>query len=57
MSAPLKNIPYKTHTGHKLTPQEASFIDAFMVHKNGSQAVIEAGYRSMTPNTLKIYSI
>ena len=29
MSAPLKNIPLVTHTGHKLTPQEASFIDAF----------------------------
>ena len=49
MSAPLKNIPLVTHTGHKLTPQEASFIDAFMVHKNGSQAVIEAGYRSKRP--------
>lgn len=49
MSAPLKNLPYKTYTGHKLTPQEASFIDAFMVHKNGSQAVIEAGYRSKRP--------
>lgn len=49
MSTPLKNLPYKTYTGHKLTPQEASFIDAFMVHKNGSQAVIEAGYRSKRP--------
>ena len=49
MSAPLKNIPLVTHTDHKLTPQEASFIDAFMVHKNGSQAVIEAGYRSKRP--------
>lgn len=57
MSTPLKNLPYTTHTGHKLTPQEASFIDAWMVHKNGSQAVIEAGYSSITPNTLEIYSI
>lgn len=51
MSTPLKNLPYKTHTGHKLTPQEASFIDAFMEHKNGSQAVIDAGYRSKAPST------
>lgn len=51
MSTPLKNLPYTTHTGHKLTPQEASFIDAFMEHKNGSQAVIDAGYRSKAPST------
>lgn len=49
MSNPLKNIPYKTHTGHTLTPQENAFIKAFLVHKNGSKAVVEAGYHSKRP--------
>lgn len=53
MSTPLKNIPLLTHTGHKLTPQEDSFITAFMQHKNGSQAVIDAGYRSKAPSAYK----
>lgn len=49
MSAPSKNISYYTNSGHTLTPQEASFIDAYLVHKNGSQAVRDAGYRSKRP--------
>ena len=51
MSAPSKNISYYTNSGHTLTPQEASFIDAYLVHKNGSQAVRDAGYRSKRPGT------
>lgn len=50
MSSPLVAIPYKTNTGHTLTPQENAFIAAFIVSKNASQAVIEAGYKSKRPS-------
>jgi phage terminase small subunit len=49
MSTPLATLPYQTHTGHKLTPQEYAFISAFVKCKNGSQAVREAGYNNKRP--------
>ena len=49
MSTPSAVIKYKTHSGHPLTPQENAFIKEYLVHKNGSKAVIEAGYRSKRP--------
>ena len=50
MSTPAKALNLYTHTGEKLTPQEAAFISAYMVHKNATQAVIEAGYRNKAPD-------
>jgi phage terminase small subunit len=49
MSTPLKALPYTTHTGHTLTPQELAFITSFIVCKNAAQAVREAGYKSKSP--------
>jgi len=49
MSSPLATIPIYTNTGHKLTPLEQAFISAFIVCKNVSQAVREAGYKSKRP--------
>jgi phage terminase small subunit len=37
----------KTHT---LTPLEQAFISAYVISKNGAQAVIEAGYKSKRPS-------
>lgn len=45
MSVPCTNIPLITNTGHKLTPQEAAFIASYVVCKNATQAVAEAGYK------------
>lgn len=50
MSTPAKALNLYTHTGKKLTPQEAAFISAYLVHKNATQAVIEAGYSSKAPD-------
>lgn len=50
MAQPLSNIPIYTNTGHTLTPLEQAFISAFLVCKNATQAVIEAGYKSKTPS-------
>jgi phage terminase small subunit len=49
MAQPLANIPIYTNTGHTLTPLEQAFISAFMVCKNVSQAVREAGYKAKRP--------
>lgn len=49
MSTPISVLPYKTYTGHTLTPQEYSFINSFVLNKNASQAVIAAGYKSKAP--------
>lgn len=49
MSKPAVNIDTFTHTGRRITPQEAMFIAAYMVHKNGSEAVREAGYKTKRP--------
>lgn len=47
---PLSNVPILTNTGHKLTALEQAFINCYIVSKNATQAVIEAGYRSKTPS-------
>jgi len=49
MAQPLVNIPIYTNSGHTLTPLEQAFISAFIVCKNVSQAVREAGYKSKRP--------
>lgn len=54
MATPLKNIPLKTYTGHTLTPLEQAFISSFMITKNGSQAVIDAGYKCKRPESYAI---
>lgn len=41
---------FSTHSGHPLTPQEAKFIDEYIVSGNGRQSVIEAGYKSKSPS-------
>ena len=49
MSYPIRDISYTTHTGHTLTNLEYAFIQAFILHKNGSLAVKEAGYKCKRP--------
>lgn len=49
MSSPRKQLQYRTYTGHPLTPQEEAFINAYIKTKNGTQSVIEAGYKSKNP--------
>ena len=51
MAQALANIPIYTNTGHTLTPLEQAFISAFIVCKNVSQAVREAGYKAKNPNS------
>lgn len=38
------NNPLLTHSGHRLTVKEASFIDEYIISGVGSQAVEKAGY-------------
>lgn len=45
MAYPIKAIPYITNSGYTLTPLENAFIASYIVHKNATQAVLEAGYR------------
>lgn len=40
---------YKTHDGHKLTVQEAKFIDEYVAYGNARQAIINAGYKTKAP--------
>lgn len=40
---------YSTHDGHRLTVNEAKFIDIYIETGNQRQAVIEAGYKSVNP--------
>ncbi len=40
---------YSTHAGHRLTVNEAKFIDIYIETGNQRQAVIDAGYASKTP--------
>lgn len=44
-----KRESFSTWDGHTLTPQEARFIDEYIVSANGRKSVIEAGYKSNTP--------
>lgn len=44
-------IPIQTiNKKHTLTPLEQAFIASYIVCKNGSQAVREAGYKCKAPN-------
>lgn len=40
-----KPIRYETHTGHKLSPKQAVFIDKYLELGNIRQAAIQAGYK------------
>ena len=51
MATPLVNIPIYTNTGHTLTPLEQAFISAFIVCKNVSEAVRQAGYKCKRPES------
>ena len=52
MSSPAKALPIYTHNNkHTLTPLEQAFISSFMITKNGSQAVIDAGYKCKRPES------
>lgn len=46
---PIANIPILTHTGHTLTALEQAFINCYIISKNASQAVVEAGYKAKKP--------
>jgi phage terminase small subunit len=51
VASPLVNIPIYTKSGHTLTPLEQAFIASYIVCKNGSQAVREAGYKCKRPES------
>ena len=51
MAQALANIPIYTNTGHTLTPLEQAFISSFLICKNVSQAVREAGYKCKRPES------
>ena len=42
-------VKYQTFNGHKLTQQEAQFIDLYIETGNQRQSVIEAGYSTKAP--------
>lgn len=44
-----KHTSYATNDGHKLTPNEAKFIDLYIETGNARQSVIEAGYQTKSP--------
>jgi phage terminase small subunit len=46
---PYNRVKYTTFNGHKLTPQEAQFIDLYIETGNQRQSVIEAGYHTKAP--------
>lgn len=48
----ITNIDITTHTGENLTVKEKAFIDSFVVCKNATQAVVEAGYKHKNPRVL-----
>lgn len=48
-STPKERQQFTTHTGHKLTPKEAKFIDEYIKTGNGLKSVVEAGYTSKNP--------
>lgn len=47
---PIVNIPILTHKGHRLTALEQAFISCYIISKNASQAVVEAGYKAKKPD-------
>ena len=44
-----KKTTYATFEGHRLTVQEAKFIDNYIATGNGRQSVIDAGYKTSAP--------
>lgn len=38
-----------THTGYKLTPRQAKFVQLYVETGNGSQSVIDAGFKQKNP--------
>jgi phage terminase small subunit len=44
-----KRVDFATHTGERLTPLQAKFIDKYIETGNGKQSVIEAGYTCKNP--------
>lgn len=40
---------FATHSGERLTPLQAKFIDKYIETGNGKQSVIDAGYNSKNP--------
>lgn len=44
-----REIIYTTHSGHKLTPKEAAFIDLYLETGNQRQSVLDAGYNTRSP--------
>ncbi len=50
MASPQTVLDIHTHNNkHTLTPLEQAFISAYILCKNGSQAVREAGYKVKAP--------
>lgn len=43
--------PLVTHTGHKLTPLEAKFIEEYIVTNNATKSFLSAGSKSKQPRT------
>lgn len=47
--AMITNLDITTANGNKLTVKEKAFIDSFILCKNATQAVVEAGYKHKNP--------
>ena len=45
----VNRVSFATHDGHALTSQEATFIDRYIETGNGTQSVIDAGYKTKHP--------
>lgn len=45
----VNRVSFATHDGHALTSQEATFIDRYIETGNGTQSVIDAGYKTNHP--------
>lgn len=50
LSTKAKRESFSTNTGHSLTPQENEFISKYLELGNTRQAVIQAGYKTNTPD-------
>lgn len=47
---PQRRVTYSTFDGHRLTVNEAKFIDNYITTGNARQSVIDAGYKSKAPH-------
>ena len=45
----MSRVDFATHTGERLTPLQAKFIDRYIETGNGKQSVLDAGYNSKNP--------